>query len=103
MGKGPCLCGDPYCQRCFPGNDGGAMEAALDKLCQDLQTENVTVFEMGLMWSAGISAIKVHREITEKLIKEAVNDTKEGMALERDMFSRPRKEVSEPRRTKKQT
>ena len=29
---GPCLCGDPYCNSCFPGNDGGAGEAIADWL-----------------------------------------------------------------------
>lgn len=103
MGVGPCLCGDPYCQRCFPGNDGGAMEEAMDKFFEDLNKEQFSIDEIKLMWEVGLVAIKKHRELSAKLIKEAVDDTKEGMALERDMFSRPRKEVSEPRRAKKRT
>ncbi len=30
--SGPCLCGDPYCGRCFPGNDGGDSERAVQEL-----------------------------------------------------------------------
>lgn len=34
--SGPCLCGDPYCGSCFPGNDGGAFEEFILSLEEEL-------------------------------------------------------------------
>lgn len=61
--SGPCLCGDPYCGSCFPGNDGGAFEELminLEEELSELSQEDIDTFI-----KAGREAVKLGRESNE--------------------------------------
>lgn len=59
---GPCLCGDPYCQRCFPGNNA----AAMDKLeAEEERIYDLEAFQTGL------------DKITEALLGRTAPDNEE--------------------------
>lgn len=68
--SGPCLCGDPYCNSCFPGNDGGSLEAAEDWTIGTLQKAKLSPDEYRVVVSVGLAAVHHTRKAATAAAKE---------------------------------
>lgn len=78
--NGPCLCGDPYCGRCFPG--GAALEAAVEKALEAFDKAGLRAEEYDFAVKVGIEAVKQAREYAKMLIDEQKMMEQENKAFE---------------------
>lgn len=66
----PCNCGDPYCQCCFPGNDGGALEEAESALLEKLAKLRLSLEEYELLGEIASSIILSARRYAQAIVAE---------------------------------
>lgn len=78
--SGPCLCGDPYCGRCFPG--GAQIEAAEEQAMEAFSKAGLRAEEYDLAVKVGIEAVKQAREYAKMRLEEQKFIEAEGKAFE---------------------